>query len=880
MADIILQAVIKKAVDIASNLLIEEGSRFSRLKANINWIESEMRYIQSYLENIDSMQAGDKRVATLMSDIRSLGLDVEDILDKYSIEIASAKRKGFFTRLRTASGIFGYIYNTHNFVAEIEGIKEKVNDINRRRQTYGIQERHSSGEEGTWNARRSFPHVDEPNIVGFEEHIKNLVARMLDESSQCGVVSITGMAGLGKTTLAKKVYNSCRQSFDCSAWICVSQQPNISELLRDIARQVGMEKEKWEHDVEANLFAFLCHKRYAIVIDDIWEMKHWDALKTGIPYNFDSGSRILLTSRNRDVGVHIGGQSSLFELQPLDLEKSRNLFFKMARSSVEIMKEASCDPPQLQNIGEQILRRCGGVPLAIVLVAGMLSQRERTVHAWERVLGSIGGEEDPCLEIFTLSYKDLPTNLKPCFLYFGLFPEDYEIHAFDIINMWAGEGFIQCSGEREIEDVGEDYLIHLISRNLIQVGRKKFDGRIKSIRIHDILHSLCVWVAKEISFFITTNDEVTCNSAMRVRRVTSHSSNLGDTILFNNFRTTELRAVLCFSGNDWSKLKRKHAKKYLQELKCLRVLSLNCSGLPFPLPSEIGNLGHLSYVRLSVQSNAYVELPTIISNLENLVTLDIRGCYYMFIPHIIWNMKKLRHILLSKSCTIKFDCRGLLRNIGKVLHSTEAISVNLQTLYGLTVQYLPHNYLFPKFTNLKKLGFSFGSGSNLLKAKVLLDSIIVPHKLEILRLHYLPRHAFNIMDLYLHRYENLFRFHLEGRVTELPEYDKLPQNLTKLTLVRTFLKADPMDTLKKLPKLKILQFDFDSYIGEKMMVCSGGGPHNFPQLQVLDITGLYNLKELLVEEEGMPQLAKLRIGSPNLVMRIPSRIHDITEKGK
>ncbi|XP_057467371.1 toMV susceptible protein tm-2-like [Actinidia eriantha] len=877
MADIVLLVVIQKAVDIASDLAMEEDSRFSRLKANINWIQSEMRYIQSYLEDIDSMQAGDKRVATLISDIRSLGLDVEDILDKYSIEIASAKRKGFFTRLRTASGIFGYIYNTHNFVAEIGGIKEKVNDINRRRQTYGIQERYSGGKEGTHNARRSFPHLDEPNIVGFEEHIKHLVVRMLDKDSQSGVISITGMAGLGKTTLAKKVYNSSKQCFECSAWICVSQQPNMAELLRDIARQVGLEKKKWEHDVEANLFAFLCHKRYVIVIDDIWEMKHWDTLKTGIPYNFDNGSRILLTSRNRDVGVHIGGQTSLFELQPLDLENSRNLFFKMARGSAEIMKEASCDPPQLQNIGEQILRRCGGVPLAIVLVASMLSHRERTVHAWERVLGSIGGEEDQCLKIFTLSYKDLPTTLKPCFLYFGLFPEDYEIHAFDIINMWAGEGFVRDSGEQEAEDVGEDFLNQLIARNLIQVGRRKFDGRIKSVHIHDILHGLCVRVAKETSFFITINNEVTRNSDIQVRRVTSHCSNLGDRTV-NYFRTAKLYAVLCFGEDDWSKLKRKHVKKYLRESKYLRVLSLNCRGLYIALPSEIGNLRHLSYVRLSVQGAAYVDLPTTISNLENLVTLDMRGCYRVVISHIIWNMKKLKHILLPEFCEIKFDSRGMLRNMVKVLHSTEATSVNLQTLCGLAVQCFPDNYLFPKFANLKKLGFSFGSGSNLLKAKVLLDSIIVPHKLEILRLYYLPHHAFNIMDLNLHRYENLFTLHLYGPMTELPAYDKLPQNLTKLTLVSTCLEADPMDTLRKLPKLKILQFDFESYIGEKMMVCFGGGPNNFPQLQVLDITGLYNLKELLVEKEGMPQLTKLRMENRNLVMKIPSRIHDITEK--
>ncbi|PSS16409.1 Disease resistance RPP13-like protein [Actinidia chinensis var. chinensis] len=626
MAAIVIHAVIRKAVDIASNLAIEEVFCFSRLKENINWIESEMRYIQSYLEDVDSKIVSNKRVANLMSDIRGLGLDVEDILDNYSVEIAALKRIGFFARLRSNSGIFSYIYNTHNFVVEIEGIKEKVNDINSRRQTYGIQERVSNSEEGTWDARRSFPHLEEQNVVGFEEYIKNLVARMLEEDSQCVVVSITGMAGLGKTTLAKKVYNSCRQSFDCSAWICVSQQQNIAELLRDIARQAGLEKEKWEYGVEANLFTFLRHKRYVIVIDDIWEIKSWDALKTGIPYNFDSGSRILLTSRNRDVGEHIGGQSSLFELQPLDSNNSRILFHKMAKALP--MKEVSCDPPQLQNIGEQILRRCGGVPLAIVLVAGMLSNRERTIHAWKAVLGSIGGEEAPCLEILTLSYKDLPATLKPCFLYFGLFSEDYEIHAFDIINMWEGEGFIRASEEQEVEDVGEDYLNHLISRNLIQVGRRKFDGRIKSIRIHYILHSLCVRVAKETSFFITINDEVTSNSAMQVRRVASHNSNLGDSTFFNNFRTTGLRAVLCFGVDDWSNRKRKHVKKYLRELKYLRVLSLKCRELSIDLPSEIGNFKHLSYVRLSAEFVWCGELPTTISNLENLVTLNIRGCYY------------------------------------------------------------------------------------------------------------------------------------------------------------------------------------------------------------------------------------------------------------
>ncbi|GMQ06397.1 hypothetical protein CsSME_00051011 [Camellia sinensis var. sinensis] len=290
MPEIILQAVIQKAVEIVGNLAVQEVSRLSRLKEDMEWIVSEMLYIQSYLEDADAKQGGNRAVATFVTDVRVLGLDVEDIMDTYFPKIASSKKEGFFSRLRRAHGVFGYVHTIHNFAAEIDGIRRRVNDIKDRRQRYGIEEK--SGND-TWDARQSFPHVDEPNVVGFEGHIEKLVG-MLNKDSLCGVISIAGMAGLGKTTLAKKVYNSVQQSFECSAWICVSQQPNIVELLRDVASQVGLHKDKLEHNVHANLFKFLCDKRYVIVIDDLWKIESWDDLMTGIPNNSKSGGRIIL----------------------------------------------------------------------------------------------------------------------------------------------------------------------------------------------------------------------------------------------------------------------------------------------------------------------------------------------------------------------------------------------------------------------------------------------------------------------------------------------------------------------------------------------------------------------------------------------------------
>ncbi|KAI7987879.1 Disease resistance RPP8-like protein 3 [Camellia lanceoleosa] len=593
MAEFIIPAVVRKAIEIGSNLIIQAVPH--HVREHVDWIQQEMTYIQSFLEDADGKQ-GDKRVAAFLLDIRDLGLEVEDILDKYFPKIVSSKRKGFF-------GIFGSSSTTHKFVAEIEALKRRVEDIKSRRLVYGIQEKNVTDEGVTcYSRRRSFPHYDEPNVVGFEEHINSLVGKLLDKNSQSSVISITGMAGLGKTTLAKKVYNSVLRSFECSAWICVSQQPNTDQLLRDIARQVGLGKEKRENDIEANLFAFLYYKR----------------------------------------------------------------------------------------------------------------------------------EED------------------------------------------------------------------------------------------------------------------------------------------------------------WKELEKKHFKNVVGELRYLRVVRLQCGrqecrGLKISLPSEIGNLGHLSYIRLIGASGCTIKLPSSIVNIKSLLTLDFRRSGGKFtIPDCIWKMKHLKHIFLPVHYEIKSDLRGILLDKVKFLHPVEA-SLNLQTLYGLKFQRRPIKHRFPKFTSLRKLGVSF-EGCDSSNIKVLLDAITASHKLDTLRLlsglDVGELHSFNIQDLNLFRFENLSRLHLRGALPELQQHVSLfPPNLTKLTLKFTFLKENPMETLKKLPKLKILKLDSNSYIGQNM-VCSGrrGIDDNFPQLQVLEVFNLPFLVELILEKEVMPQLKKLRISNFRFegVIKLPKRIRDIS----
>ncbi|XP_057467577.1 toMV susceptible protein tm-2-like isoform X1 [Actinidia eriantha] len=485
-------------------------------------------------------------------------------------------------------------------------------------------------------------------------------------------------------------------------------------------------------------------------------------------------------------------------------------------------------PPELENIGQQILKRCGGVPLAIVITVGLLLVRDRTEHAWKGVLESMGQDQDQCFEIFSLSYKDLPTQLKPCFLYFGLFPEDHEIKAFELINLWVAEGFVKPSGTREVEDVGEDFLNHLIARNLIQVVRRRFDGRIRTCRIHDILHDLCIRVSEEINFFKKYDDVTTGNSATRVRRITAKKSGLIEYISSNS-QHVNLRTMLSF--ND------KYEKvKISRDLRLLRVLCLD--KMILSRLNDIGNFCHLTYLQL--RDVHLGKLPSTICNLKSLLTLDVQNITKTWkseldIPVGIWKMRQLRHLILSSIIIIK-------------VQQIDISLPNLQSLHlGPIFAFCDLGALILRLNNLASL------------RKLAITTLIGSMPLSIMNLP---------------RCENLHKLSLGVYMKNFPDLDKLPPNLIKLSLRITQLVESPLETLKKLPRLKILKLQELSYEG-RQIICSGG-PDNFPQLETLEIHDLPMLEELLVEEGAMPQLKKLSIVRCIGLTVIPDRFTNIT----
>ncbi|MCD7456809.1 hypothetical protein HAX54_033292 [Datura stramonium] len=332
-------------------------------------------------------------------------------------------------------------------------------------------------------------------IVGFEDVMVELKGKLFGGSSDLDVVSIVGMAGLGKTTLANKLYfdESVVSYFDIHTHCCVSQEYTRKDLLLAFLSDITGERAKLERETENELAdklrKLLMCKRYLVLVDDVWETSAWDDLKLCFPED-NKGSRIILTTRHYGIASHAKHASDPHMLRFLNSDESWMLL------NNKVFNHESC-PLILRDVGQEIVRKCGGLPLSIILVAGILTRMKKEKHCWEQVATNLGPNiQDQMEGTIDLSYQNLPCYLKPSFLYLGVFQEDEEIQVSKLTWLWMAEGFIKPNMEKLLEDTATDYLENLIGRNLLMVAKKSSDGRIKTCRIHDLVLEFCRKKAK------------------------------------------------------------------------------------------------------------------------------------------------------------------------------------------------------------------------------------------------------------------------------------------------------------------------------------------------------------------------------------------------
>ena len=296
-----------------------------------------------------------------------------------------------------------------------------------------------------------------------------------------------------------------------------------------------------------------------------------------------------------------------------------------------------------------------------ITVLGSLLATKQTTEEWDdvhrHVESYLYGEQNLQVnKVLGLSYKDLPSHLKPCFLYLGHFPKDFEIPAKEMIRMWMGEGFIsqiQYGGGREdtMDDVGHQYLMELVQRCMVLGGKRSSLGGIKTCRNHGLMRDFCVSKAQEENFLHLTNilsmkqREVQIGKVRRLAIISKSGENSINGIKFNEY--PYLRSLLHFLPNE-GYFKESHFKKF----KLVRVLHLERFRNHLrKLPKDIGCLIHLRY--LSLKGSNINEVPSSIGNLRCLETLDLRidldrsvSPYIPRVPNVFKYMKQLKHLYL------------------------------------------------------------------------------------------------------------------------------------------------------------------------------------------------------------------------------------------
>ncbi|GLT35204.1 hypothetical protein SLA2020_096750 [Shorea laevis] len=636
-----------------------------------NW-KKLLPNIRDVLEDAETKQLTNNAVKTWLSELRDIAYDMEDVLRGVEAD-ARRQKLNLKTCDQASTSRARKLIPTPSCFADcscipcdfkvdrvtmskIKGITDQLEKIKERRDALDLKI-----EDGTNRAvtrRTPTTGVPESHVFGREKDKDAILQKLLinEDGTKCfSVIPIVGMGGLGKTTLASLVYNDEKLEgvFGPKAWVCVSDEFDDLRMVISILDQMNVKSDSKDPAViHSKLKEMLSGQKFLLVLDDVWNNNYhlWNRLQ-GLFKLGAAGRKIIVTTRDEIVAKSMRGDDWVYHL---DLFPDNECLSLLARHALETENFDSYG--HLKGIGEEIVKKCKGLPLAITTIGGLLREDRLNPNKWRKVLNSeiwkVSEEIGGVLPALRLSYHHLPSHLKQCFAFCAIFPNDFELDEDDLVLLWMAQGFLrqhqQIDGVKEMKSLGHQYFRDLLLRSFFQ--------RSRSNSSLFVMHDLVIELARDVASETCYQQDMSVNKKLEVTRHFSFFPSWCDT--YQRFEMMEkmksLRTFLSFlpaSRYGLNFLSKKVVHYLFSNLRCLRVLSFNGYRIK-KIPASIGDLKLLCYINLSwteIQS-----LPDSVSFLVSLQTLILRYCGKLtHLPEGIVNLVDLLHLDITSTTSLK-----------------------------------------------------------------------------------------------------------------------------------------------------------------------------------------------------------------------------------
>ncbi|XP_035837644.1 putative disease resistance RPP13-like protein 1 [Helianthus annuus] len=891
MAEALLNVIFEKLTDEAFN----KFARSQEIDSKLNDLKITLTQIKALLNDASQKEIASESVRLWLNSLQHLAYDIDDVLDDVATEaihreltqesgsVISKVRKlmvpSFFTK-------FSQSQSLHD---KLDSITTQLQQLEKQKSDLGLIVRDDKPKS---SSRRNETSLLESDVVGREGEKEKLINKLLqDEPSKQNfvIVPIVGMGGVGKTTLARILYNDTRviDHFELMIWVCVSDVFDIFKISETIFQSVATENKQFKdiNLLQTALREQIKDKRFLLVLDDVWNENYDDWENLVRPFHSGAtGSRVIMTTRKHLLLKKIGF-NHLDHLESLSHEDALSLLALHALDVDNFDSHTTLKPQ-----AEGIVKKCGGLPLALKAI-GRLLRTKIEVEEWDDVLKSkIWDLEnaDAIVPALRLSYHDLPADLKRLFAYCSLFPKDFMFDKEELILLWIAEGYLnESTANKSPERLGHEYFEKLLSRSFFQPAP---NGESFFV-MHDLMNDLATFVAGEYFLRFDNQTEMAEEALGKYRHMSFMREDYVGFQKFEAFpRARSLRTLLAvYVGveQSWNKfyISNKILVDLLPQLTLLRVLSLSRFDIS-EVPDSICSLDHLRYLNLSRTNIS--KLPENVGNLYNLQTLIVFGCKSLStLPKSFLKLKKLRHFDIRDTPHLKKLPLGIgelknLQTLPKVIVGGDgdfAITKlkGLENLRGelsieglqkvqIPMQAREANLSQKRLTKLK-LKWDDGSQRGTLEKEVLTE--LKPHTdtLKHFAVEYYGGVEFPcwVGDPTFHQ---LVHVSLRGcrKCTSLPLLGRLP-SLKELLIkgmddVKVISLELSRSTAVTFPSLEILRFeDMSSW-----EVWSTNSEVMFPRLRELQIIKCPDLID--VSLEALPSLRVLRLeGCSESVLR-------------